>query len=373
MRTTHRLPFLFTTALPLTAILLVLMLPGPLAAQTATTTTTTTTVQPVAVNIPAGDDSWMTPPDGGTFVDFVNDPIPAGFFNNSLPFAGKVAFKGVPLVTNPPGALGVADTIVQRTARTGALAVGQSSAPVPIVFLALSLRAIQPITVTNVDQTTELWDVRAGLTGPGQTVGSMTITRAHADGGTYDSTLHADVQLVFTQVSPPTGATRTLVESMTFGAPGESWTLVAGPGGFQPSQLQIDPLPGGVNLDVDGDGFVDNVFTIGRSNFQVGVRWNPTGGGGGGGGSGECDGTAHINGQSKIETHTSFLAGDSDADGMPNDCDPCTDANNDGIDDLTMEPCNPDCEPTDADTTATADGEAAAGEVSNACPQPTEN
>lgn len=364
MHKTHRLQFLFTTALGLTCLLLILALPG------ATRAATRAIAQPVAVNLPAGDDAWMTPPDGGTFVDFVNDPIPAGFFNNSLAFTGKIGFRGVPLVTSPAGALGVADTIVQRTTRTGSLAVGQS-ATVPIVFLALSLRAINPITVTNTDGTTELWDVRAGLTGPGQTVGSMTITRAHADGGTYDSTLHADVQLVFTQISPPTGATRVLVESMTFGAPGESWTLVAGPGGFQPGQLQIDPLPGGVNLDVDGDGFVDNVFTIGRSNFQVGVKWNPTGGAGGGGG-GECDGTAHINGQSKIETHTSFLAGDSDADGMPNDCDPCTDADMNGVDDLTGEVCEPECEETDTTSDSDSGGDAVEGEVSDACPEPTE-
>ena len=364
MRTIHRLPLLLTTALGLTCLLLILTLPGGARAAT------TATVQPAAVNIPAGDDAWMTPPDGGTFVDFVNDPIPAGFFNDSVAFAGKIAFQGVPLVTNPPGALGVADTVVQRTSRTGSLAVGQS-APVSIVFLALSLRAINPITVTNTDGSTELWDVRAGLTGAGQTVGSMTITRAHADGGTYDSTLHADVQLVFTQISPATGEVRTLVESMTFGAPGESWTLVNGPGGFQPGQLQIDPLPGGVELDVDGDGFLDGVFTIGRSNFQVGVKWNPTGGPGGGGG-GECDGTDHINGQSKIETHTSFLAGDSDADGMPNDCDPCTDADDDGIDDLTMEPCETECEETDATTDSDSGGDAVEGEVSDACPEPTE-
>jgi hypothetical protein len=366
MRTTDRLQSFLVIALGLSLSLpLSPVLVSPVAAQTATTTTGT--VQPVGVNLPAGDDAWMTPPDGGTYVDFVNDPIPAGFFHNSLPFAGKIAFRGIPLVTNPTGALGVADTLVRRTGRSGALAVGQS-ATVSIVFVALSLGAIQPITVTNADLTTEQWDVRAGLTGPGQTVGSMTITRAHADGGTYDSTLHADVQLVFTQTNPPTGETRTLVETMTFSAPGESWTLVAGPGGFQPSQLQIDPLPGGVELDVDGDGQLDNVFTIGRSNFQVGVRWNPTGGAGGGG-SGECDGSAHINGQSKIETHTSFLAGDSDADGMPNDCDPCTDADGDGVDDLTGETCSPECEDTDA---TSADSQQAGGEVSDACPKPTE-
>lgn len=372
MRSTRCLRFVLIA----TVFLLTWTLSAGVAAQTVATGSSTPLVaqpappQPVGVNIPAGDDGWMTPPDGGTSVDFSNDPIPAGFFGNNLAWNGTIAFQGVPLATNPAGVLGVTDTIVQRTARTGALAVGQS-ATVPIKFLALSLRAMQPITVTNADSTTEIWDVRAGLSGPNQTTGSMTISRDHSDGGTYGSTLHGDVQLVFTRLSPLPSITKTLVESMTFSAPGAQWTLVNGPGGFQPSQLQIEPLPGAVNLDVDGDGFPDNVFTIGRSNLQVGVRWNPGGGGGGGGGSGECDGTDHINGQSKIETHTSFLAGDSDADGMPNDCDPCTDANNDGIDDLTGEVCEPECEETEdaADGFASAEGDADAEE---ACPKPTE-
>src|SRR3954454_11110532 len=61
-----------------------------------------------------GIDVWSTAGDGSTFVDFAQNPIPAGFFcAGSAPFTAKVAFQGVPLMTDNK-ALGNTDTIVQR-------------------------------------------------------------------------------------------------------------------------------------------------------------------------------------------------------------------------------------------------------------------
>ena len=75
----------------------------------------------VALPVSAGDviangiDLWSTPGEGGTFVDFAPNPIPADFFcTGSTPFAGKVTFKGVPIPTDPPGIFGNADTVIQR-------------------------------------------------------------------------------------------------------------------------------------------------------------------------------------------------------------------------------------------------------------------
>ena len=49
------------------------------------------------------------------YVDFAKNPIPAGFFcSESAPFPGRVGFRGEPLVTGTPVALGAIDTIVQR-------------------------------------------------------------------------------------------------------------------------------------------------------------------------------------------------------------------------------------------------------------------
>ncbi len=328
---------------------------------------------PVAVNLPAGDDAWMTPPDGGTSIDFVADPIPAGYFGTgSLAFAGKIALRGVPLATTPPGALGVTDTLVRRLGATGPIAVGATKT-VAIEFIALRLQSINNFRVNYSGGGFEIWRLDAGLSpSAGQNIGTMSITRTSGNGGVYNSSLLGLFHLTFTRVSPTPAITRVLdcgigdCEEMVFTAPNASWTLIGGPANWQPSALGIDPLPPGVNVDINGDGFPDGVFTIGKSNFQVGVQWVPGGGGGGGGGEGECDGTEHVNGQSKIETHTSFLAGDGDADGKPNDCDDCTDANGDGTDDLTGEVCGDECEETEG--AVPAEG----GEVEPACPEPHE-
>jgi hypothetical protein len=91
-----------------------------------------------------GIDTWVTPADGSTFVDFATTPIPAGFFcPGSAPFTGKVAFKGEPIVTGTPGALGTADTIVQRL--DDAAFNKRGVARTRIQFRALSLKSLAPI------------------------------------------------------------------------------------------------------------------------------------------------------------------------------------------------------------------------------------
>ena len=65
--------------------------------------------------IQSGIDIWRTPGNGTTFVDFLKEPIPAGFFCfKSKPFSGRIVFRGVPIVTGESGALGKTDTIIQR-------------------------------------------------------------------------------------------------------------------------------------------------------------------------------------------------------------------------------------------------------------------
>jgi hypothetical protein len=351
-------------------VLLAVLLVGsaPLAAETVTTSSSIIIQQvprPVGVVIPSGDDAFLTSPKGSTVLDFVQDPLPAGFFGaHSLPFAGRIVIDGTPLATNPAGALGNADTLVRRLDDSAAIPVGGSDT-VALAIAALSLDAVAPFQVDFDDGTTqwsELWTLSAGLSpSVPQSNGTMTIHRTHTDGGTYDSTLPVKLLLKYTRVSPLPQAVvfqdcgLGQCEEMVFNATGASWTLIGGPGGFDPDVKGIDPLPPGVQVDIDHNGTPD-ITTLGRSNLQVGVIFT---GGGGGGGEGDCDGTAHINGQSKIETHTTFLSQDSDADGQPNDCDPCP---NDPEDQ-----CEPDCTPTDGGTTGDA-----TGEPTTACPQPTE-
>ncbi len=62
-----------------------------------------------------GIDLWRTPGNGSSWTDFAEDPIPAGFFcSESEPFEGRIFWRGLPIVTSPPGALGDADTVIRR-------------------------------------------------------------------------------------------------------------------------------------------------------------------------------------------------------------------------------------------------------------------
>ncbi|HEY9420289.1 MAG TPA: hypothetical protein VIW92_02655, partial [Thermoanaerobaculia bacterium] len=91
-----------------------------------------------------GIDAFSTPGDGSTFVDFAKKPIPAGFFcPGSAPFTGKVAFKGEPIVTGTPGALGTTDTIVQRL--DDAAFNKRGVARTRVQFRALSLKSLAPL------------------------------------------------------------------------------------------------------------------------------------------------------------------------------------------------------------------------------------
>ena len=68
----------------------------------------------VAQTLQAGSDVWKT--EGtGSFVSFVGNPIPAGFFCPGSPvFAGTIEVTGKPLATTPSNALRGADTVIVR-------------------------------------------------------------------------------------------------------------------------------------------------------------------------------------------------------------------------------------------------------------------
>ncbi|MFL6197299.1 MAG: hypothetical protein ACJ75H_24135, partial [Thermoanaerobaculia bacterium] len=90
-----------------------------------------------------GIDVWVTTNDGSTFIDFAKTPIPAGFFcPGSETFTTRVGFQGEPIVTGTPGALGKADTIVQRL--DDAAFNKRGVAVTRIQLRALSLKSIAP-------------------------------------------------------------------------------------------------------------------------------------------------------------------------------------------------------------------------------------
>jgi len=97
----------------------------------------------------SGIDTWSTPATGATFTDFARHPIPAGFFcAGSKAFAGKVALRGVPIVTGRLGELGMTDTIVERlddaTFNESGMAITR------LQMRSLSLESIAPIRTAGV-------------------------------------------------------------------------------------------------------------------------------------------------------------------------------------------------------------------------------
>jgi hypothetical protein len=74
-----------------------------------------TSATAVDLVVDSGLDVWVTRDDGSTFFSFKKDPLPADFFcSGSEPFTDSIFLKGSPVATFPAGALGEADTILQR-------------------------------------------------------------------------------------------------------------------------------------------------------------------------------------------------------------------------------------------------------------------
>jgi hypothetical protein len=292
----------------------------------------------------SGDDSWQTPPPGlggsvETFIAFgvgTNPPLPAGFFGpGSDPFVGKVLFRGAPLDTLPPGALGDADTIVRRLGDCGLPGIG-AQCTVPIEIVALHLVSVKPIVVTFGGGSPQLWDVELCLSGVAtQPQGQMTIRLDCPDGGTFDSFLPVVPKLVFKgpfeQILDP--APPAQLQSQN-----EAWVLPFGPGGFDPLAHGVTPLPPGIQVDVDCDG-APEIITIGDSNFRGGFF---------GCGAKNCTFNDEI-ASAAANGHDVAPPGDTDGDGWPDECDNCPGT------------LNPDQADTDGDGT---------GDLCEICPAP---
>lgn len=164
-----------------------------------------------AQDIDPGLDLFIT--DGpNTSFDFGGNPIPADFFDpGSDPFTGVIDLQGFPLPLNtlcpPPPTLcpyddlSLIDTIVERQAPAPLPTIG-ASVTVPIEIVQLSLVSVDPIVVTySGGQNPEYWDVDVCLSPTPSPTGSMTITKTHANGGTFDSVLPVTPRLVFTRVT----------------------------------------------------------------------------------------------------------------------------------------------------------------------------
>lgn len=208
-----------------------------------------------APTVQRGIDIFTTPADGRTSYDFALSPIPAGFFcKGSKPFTGRIAFKGLPLATEVPDQLGVADTVVERL--DDAVFDAQGTAVTRIQFRALSLVSIAPIK-------TACGSFHAYVSlGGKQRVTTMRIHRTHEGGGSFIAPLAADVRLTFIPVKPAAGKAVRKLElngSFTFPATSLPWGIAEG-------AKSLDA----VVVDTNGDLAPDTRLP-GTSNFLPGM------------------------------------------------------------------------------------------------------
>lgn len=200
-----------------------------------------------------GIDTWTTPGDGSSFIDFGDDPIPAGFFCvDSEPFSGRITWRGVPLVSKPAAALGEADTIVQRL--DNVVFDREGHATTRLQVRALSLGSLEPIHTRCGS-----FEVFASLQGV-QPVTSMQLFEQEPGSGYFEAMLAMNVKLTF---NPIRGVTlrpvvlERVVELRTAGAPWSS----------EPPENLVGQVGGFVLVDTDGDRNADT-FLPGQSAFH---------------------------------------------------------------------------------------------------------
>ncbi len=165
-------------------------------------------VTAATAQLPDPLETWITPPGTGTFVQFGPPgslpPIPADFFGpGSDPFVGQVDFIGLEI--DPPN-LGSTSTLIQRTGDPFLPPDPPGGPPVtiPIEIVELSLRSVSPITVTfNGGQNPESWDLEVDLSVVTPPLGTMTVTKTHANGGTFDASFRVQPRFTFTEVGNP--------------------------------------------------------------------------------------------------------------------------------------------------------------------------
>lgn len=201
----------------------------------------------------SGIDVWVTAPSGSSFVDFANRPLPSGFFcPGSETFDGKIHFVGAPLATEPPGALGVGDTVIHRLDDAPFDKTGVAQTRIQV--RALSMVSLQPVSTAC-----GAFEVRAVLDGE-QPITTMEIHREHPDGGTFFAPLKLRTKMLFRPVDQPEATPLELQREVSLApAPDSQWSF---------REPELRRAAGFVVADTDGDHKPD--FSLpGHSNFAA--------------------------------------------------------------------------------------------------------
>jgi len=213
---------------------------------------------PAEPTAPPYIDGWTTSP--GQCHQFgvapESPPIPADFFDpGSDPFVGQVCLQGEPL----GGPFQILDTIIERERDPFSRCElpGANEETVMIEIVELSLRGIDPITVTyDGGGSPEQWDVQVDLSDAPSPPGTLTATKTHCNGGTYVSTLPVRPRFTFTLV----------------GNPGEVRVLDTGLEGIPPIVLdQPNPQPWATDIGIFDDPIIPQTSHF-HPGFQAGTQ-----------------------------------------------------------------------------------------------------
>jgi hypothetical protein len=216
----------------------------------------------------AGDDGWTTPSGGQTQVDLSQVPAALTALGSSIVGGDVINLQGSPLDSTN---LGTIDTILGR----GAISSGGGS----LTIVALNLVSSSNVVLADGRQ----YSLQVCLSDSAQTAGSISLTVANGDGGTFSSSFSVLPKLVFTNVSNHSDVLTVdcgsgSCDTMTMTASNAGWVQTGGPGNFTPSSYGIDQLPNG-NDTVANCGGTHTVALVPANGFYPG--WTASGGSGG--------------------------------------------------------------------------------------------
>lgn len=198
--------------------------------------------------VTAGVDLWQTA-NTGAYIDFSNNPIPAGTFCPGSPaFAGQIPVKGRNLNANQN--LGTTDTIIERTG-DAIVTVNGPKVQTNIYMRVLSLVATNPFNTCGV-----AWTVDAYTKPYAQPLSTLWIKATSTAGGTFDADLNVDGSVRFVS-SLGTVIIQDLVNLKTLNA---CWATNP-----RNAIKATNPL----KVDSDADGIQDTVLP-GTTNFHPG-------------------------------------------------------------------------------------------------------
>lgn len=215
----------------------------------------------------AGDDGWVTPGGGLTYLDLTGWDLSSVFPGGSIVAGtGVVNLKGKPIKSS----LGSIDTIVRHTGSHTFTFFGEvKSIPVQIIALRM-VSDNDAVGITGYG--TYTLDVCLSTQAAG--TGAMAVKQVNGDGGTFNSSFAVYPVVKFVNTS--TGVSVTLDCGSAAGAcgavrlnsTGTGWVHTGGPGNFNPANKGVTPLGAGIAFDADCDG-VNDTTTIGRSNTFI--------------------------------------------------------------------------------------------------------